>query len=442
MAIDVSKQVAKADAAFESRKYDLAIEIYLQSLEIDPDNRDARRGVRLAALKKTENSYPSTFSIKVATVPAMAGMANPNAERRAAAYEAYLKVDPKHAGFQLKLASTLEKAGHLNGAIGTLEGLIVADPKNVDGYVELGRLLGPREPEKAIEFLEVALKLAPRNQQAIKIRKDLAAELSIKRTGFETAKTTHDLLRDKEQAKQLNEADRLQRTADEAGSYLDSMEAAVRRSPNDAKALRKLAIAYMQSQKMDEAEQTWARVLEVDSTDFDARVKMGDIRIGRARSAMKDAEDAGDAAKAAALQDELRKLQIAEFQARVAEHPTDLALRHQLGQVLLEDGQVDEAIGEFQKAVKDPRKRFDALSLLGECFLQKGLFPLAARQLERVLAESPGLNSDQGRRVVYNLGLLHEKQGDRAAALERYLELYEVDVSYRDVADKVTELSS
>ena len=69
MAIDVSKQIAKAEAAFQSRKYDLSIEIFLQSLEIDPDNRRGRRGVRMAALKKSEHSYPSAFSIKI-RVPA------------------------------------------------------------------------------------------------------------------------------------------------------------------------------------------------------------------------------------------------------------------------------------------------------------------------------------------------------------------------------------
>ena len=108
MAIDVSKQVAKAESAAQSRKYDLAIEIYLQALEIDPDNRRGRRGVRIAAMKKNEHSYPSSFSIKIATVPARAGMANPNAEKKASACESYLKVDPKNASVAHKLGRTLE----------------------------------------------------------------------------------------------------------------------------------------------------------------------------------------------------------------------------------------------------------------------------------------------------------------------------------------------
>ena len=198
--------------------------------------------------------------------------------------------------------------------------------------------------------------------------------------------------------------------------------------------------AYVQSQKYDEAEETWGLVLEADSTDFDARVKLGDLRISRTQRALLTAEAAKDEAEVERLERHLLDTQIMEYRTRVAEHPTDLGLRHQLGQALLKAGDVDDAIGEFQKAVKDPRKRFEALSFLGECFLQKELFDLAARQLEKALAESPGLNSEQGKRVVYNLGLLHEKQGDVPAARERYLSIYEVDVSYRDVSKKVTEL--
>src|SRR6185436_1109960 len=102
---------------------------------------------------------------------------------------------------------------------------------------------------------------------------------------------------------------------------------------------------------------------------------------------------------------------IEEYQARVTEHPTDLALRFALGEALLTAGRVDDAIGEFQKAIKDPRKRVDALCVLGECFIEKGLFDLAARQLDRALEESPGLNSERGKAIVYNLGRLRERQG-------------------------------
>ncbi len=441
MAIDVSKQIVKADTAFKSRKYDLAIEIYLQALQIDPDNRNGRRGVRLAALKKHEHSYPSAFSIKLGTAGARVGMANPSIERRLPSYENYLRVDPKHTGIAYKLAEALEKAGYANGAIGVYEAMITHAPKEEAAYVNLGRLLGGNDVERAIEHLERALQVNPKNQQAIKLRKDLAAELSIKKTGFETARTTHDLLRNKDQAQQLNEADRLQRVGTEGTDYIGRIKGQLAEKPGDKVLLRKLATAHAQAQDFEAAEETWGQLIESDPTDFDARVKLGDLRISRAHRAHLAAKQSGDEAKTKEMATTLRTIRIAEYRTRVAEHPTDLGLRFELGKALLTGGDIDDAIGEFQKSVKDPRKRFDSLSLLGECFLRKKLWDLAARQLERALAESPGLNSDQGKRVVYNLGILREKQGQNDQAREHFLQIYEVDVSYRDVADKVTALS-
>ena len=441
MAIDVSKQIAKAETAFKSRKYDLAVEIYLQALQIDPDNRAGRRGVRIASLKKHEHSYPSKIAIKVGTAGARTGMLNPSLERRLPSYENYLKVDPRNTGVAYKLAEALEKAGYLNGAIGVYEALVSHAPKEEAAYVNLGRLLGPKDPESAIDHLERALQVNPKNQQAIKLRKDLAAELSIKRTGFETAKTTHDLLRDKDQASRLLQQDRIQRVGSEAGDYVSQLEADAEASPEDKHVLRKLAMAYSQSQRWSDAEQAWGRVIEVDPTDFDARVKLGDLRINAAQRQYQEVKRAGDAEGIKAAARLVRTTRVAEFRSRVAEHPTDLGLRFQLGQALLALGEVDDAIAEFQQAVKDPRKRFDSLGLLGECFLRKKLYDLAARQLTKALEESPGLNSEQGKRVVYNLGLLRERQGNVAQAREHFLEIYEVDVGYRDVSKKVMELS-
>ena len=51
------------------------------------------------------------------------------------------------------------------------------------------------------------------------------------------------------------------------------------------------------------------------------------------------------------------------------------------------------------------------------------------------------MQQERGKQVVYNLGVLREKQGNLPAAKEEFLKVYEVDVSFRDVAEKVTRLS-
>lgn len=441
MAIDVSSQVAKADQAAAQRKYDMAIDYYLAALQIQPDHRGARKGVRLATLRRVEHSYPSGLAIKMQTAHLRVGMLAPKPDQKIAACEAYLKVDPKNVDIALGLAKACEQAGYPNAAIGVYEAIVEIDPKSVAAKVNLGRLLASKEPQVALQHLEAALKLEPKHPEALKIRKDLAAELTIKRTGFETARTTHDLLRDKEKAKDLDVAQRLHRTADESGDVVVRIRRQLDSAPNDTKLLRQLAKALAAANHYDDSAATWRKILEIDPGDFDAKVQLGDLRIARIDRAIVQAQQAKDAAALARLESERTDVTIEEYNVRVAEHPTDMALRFALGETLLKAGRLDEAIGEFQRAVKDPRKRVDALGFLGECFIQKGLYDLAARQLEKALEESPGLNSERGKAVVYNLGVLREKQGDLAAAKEQYLQVYEVDVNFRDVADKVTRLS-
>lgn len=440
MAIDVSKQVAKAELAASQKKYELALEIYLQALAIDPDNRAGRKGVRLAAVKQQEIAPTSALTKGMQLAAAKAKLLNPNVDQKIAAYETYLRIDPKNLEKGLELAEICEKAKYPNGAIGVYEALAEIHPKDPDSRTALGRLLAGKEPQKALEHLERALQIDPRNQDAIKLRKDLAAELSIKKTGFETARTTHDLLRDKDKAKELSQADRLQRSESETGDVVTRLQARVQANPTDKKTLRELARAFASANRYEEAKGAWKRLIEVDPTDFDARVQLGDLRIAEVDRRLVAADRQGGAA-AEALRRERTLIVIEEYQARVAEHPTDLGLRFSLGEALLADGRIDEAIGEFQKAIKDPRKRVDALCILGECFLEKGHYDLAARQLEKALEESPGLNSERGKAIVYTLGRLRERQGQFSAARDEFLKVYEVDLGYRDVAAKVTELS-
>ena len=130
------------------------------------------------------------------------------------------------------------------------------------------------------------------------------------------------------------------------------------------------------------------------------------------------------------------------FKKGVAEHlsPTDYDTHFNLGIAYREMGLLDEAIGEFQLATKDPSHLVLCCSMLGLCFLDKGLPELAIKWYRRAL-ESPGLNEEDQLGMLYDLGNVYMQLGDTASAYNTFAELYGIDAGYRDVVAKLEELA-
>ncbi len=119
----------------------------------------------------------------------------------------------------------------------------------------------------------------------------------------------------------------------------------------------------------------------------------------------------------------------------------DYDTHYNLGIAYREMGLVDEAIGEFQLASKDPRYLVDCCSLLGNCFLEKGFEDLAVKWYRRGL-EAPGITEDETLGLLYELGNLHMTTGDPEAAHSTFVEIYGINSNYRDVVAKLEELRS
>jgi pilus assembly protein FimV len=131
------------------------------------------------------------------------------------------------------------------------------------------------------------------------------------------------------------------------------------------------------------------------------------------------------------------------FKKGVAEHlsPTDYDTHFNLGIAYREMGLLDEAIGEFQLAVKDPSHLVLCCSMLGLCFLDKGLPDLAIKWYRRALS-APGIHEEDQLGMLYDLGNVYLQIGDTTSAYNTFAELYGVNASYRDVVAKLEELAS
>jgi tetratricopeptide (TPR) repeat protein len=107
---------------------------------------------------------------------------------------------------------------------------------------------------------------------------------------------------------------------------------------------------------------------------------------------------------------------------------------------------LDEAIREFQTAAgltggDGTSRYFQCCNMLGHCFVEKGM-PRAAVLWFKKGLETPGRNPEEYKALQYELGSAYEAMGDLTRAVAAFTEVYGVDVSYRDTAEKLESLQS
>ena len=169
---------------------------------------------------------------------------------------------------------------------------------------------------------------------------------------------------------------------------------------------------------------------------FDLASELGDLFGAQPAVAVQDPSAPGTDLGDASLADIFR-----EFQKGVDKQlgKEDYETRYNLGIAYKEMGLVDEAIAEFQLAAKDEARLLECASMLGICFVEKGMPKLAVKWFEKGLC-APGRSEEEYQGLRYDLASALEQAGETERALALFTELYGQDASFRDVADKLRQL--
>jgi len=117
----------------------------------------------------------------------------------------------------------------------------------------------------------------------------------------------------------------------------------------------------------------------------------------------------------------------------------DYDTHYNLGIAYKEMGLIDEAIGEFQLASKDPKRAVECASMLGLCFLEKGMPQLAIKWYRKGL-EMPEISEEEHTGLLYDLGSAYQEVGDTDNAQKAFMEVYGMNSNYRDIVTRIKAL--
>jgi tetratricopeptide (TPR) repeat protein len=110
----------------------------------------------------------------------------------------------------------------------------------------------------------------------------------------------------------------------------------------------------------------------------------------------------------------------------------DYDTHYNLGIAYKEMGLIDEAIGEFQLASKDPKRSV-------ECFLEKGMPQLAIKWYRKGL-EIAEITEEEHVGLLYDLGSAYVEVGDTDNAQKAFMEVYGMNSNYRDIVSRIKQL--
>jgi tetratricopeptide (TPR) repeat protein len=169
---------------------------------------------------------------------------------------------------------------------------------------------------------------------------------------------------------------------------------------------------------------------------FDLASELGDLFGAQPAVAVEAPPTAGTDLGDTSLADIFR-----EFQKGVDKQlgKEDYETRYNLGIAYKEMGLVDEAIAEFQLAAKDETRLLECASMLGMCFVEKGMPKLAVKWFEKGLS-APGRTEEEYNGIRYDLGDALEQSGELDQALRLFEEVYGQDASFRDIPQRVERL--
>lgn len=435
----------KGSTALVRQNFDYALAIFQQVLQKEPGFFDCRQALRAAQFKKAGGST-SFFKRVLGNASSSPLIAKAQMAIRKSPLEALQTLeqvlcgDPPNTTAHKMVADAALAADLPRTAALSLEILLKNTPKDYELSMQYGEALARcGQIPKAEAVYEELMRAFPHRPQIAEALKNLSARNSGYEALADGQGSYRDILKNKDEAVQLEQEKREIKTDDVANRLIKEYEQRLISEPKNIKTLRTLSELYSQKKDFDKALEYAERIRSTDGgADPSLDRFIADIHLKRFdhQLAQLDLSSPDQAEQAARIQAERAEYQLAECKGRADRYPTDLQLRFELGELYFKTGKLSEAIQEFQKAQSNPSRRIASMGYLGQCFARRNMNDLAARTMQNAIKEKP-IFDEEKKELIYQLGCILEKMAKKEEAIEQFKQIYEIDIGYKDVAAKV-----
>ena len=447
-------QVARAKTAAQSKNYDYAISLLLAVLKDEPLFLEGRKFLRAIEILKYEAT--GSFARQMASMRMSGSVMKLTSTKRTPHEqlihaEEILAQDPYNLKANALIGDAGAELGYPEFKCFAYE--IVAKGKPTDkvilnalakAYMEM------KDFPKAVNTYERILEIDQRDGDALSGLKDATAANASKVGKWDTATDYREILKSKSESELLEQEAKVVKSADAIEEQIKinyQKHEAEPTNPNHSKAIAQLFVqkndyasaipwfthSFEAGGKVDSA-------LEKTIGDLKLKTVEQELQALRANLAEQTEPEAQAQLQAEIDQKEkdLNDVRLFQAEARVRAQPNEGQFRFDLGEALYKIGQYKRATEELQQSLKQPSVRYQALNLLGLSFMKRGMLDFAINRLS--LAQSELAVMDEVKKeITYNLGLAFEAAKQHEKALDQFKMIYEVDMTYRDVAKRVED---
>ena len=431
-----------------------AVEICSSILQKHPECLDLRKIMRQAQMKQS-NEKKGSFIGKLTQTPfsiVNSATIKKDPKKSVENAEKLIIADPRRPDPHIILGKAFKELGLLKSAIFGFETARKLKPNDVNNIKELAEVyieLG--EVDNAIKMGEEVSKQAPGDPDGQDIIRRASVSSSLKQGKWEEDSNFRDKLKDQSESEGLETENRTVLDNSMLMELIQKTDKLIEEEPQNLTHYKNI-VSYYEKLKDLKSSLQWlqyTRSLDIGKNDVTLEKlenklssEIKEQEVAEKKEALDQNPD--DSELQASYQEacnSLAQYKMQQSKALVEKYPNDYGYRFEYGKLLMETGDFDNSIEQFQLAQRNPKVRIEAIIFLGKAYRQKNFIDLAIEQFQTVKKELTVMDSIK-KETIYYLAQSFEDQENLDSAIAEYKLIYSADIGYKDVAEKINDFYS